>query len=113
MNLEEALKNFTSILKEDETVKAYREIAAKVENDEVKKKMIQDFRNIQFEAYKDKMDKDEITEETKKKMENLVSVIQLNPEVSEFLMKEQEFSILFDGIMKSINEAIGIDIIGS
>lgn len=112
MDLKDKLKEFTEVLKEDARVKGYREIANKIENDEVKKKMVQDFRQIQFEAYKDKMDKDEVSESTKEKMEALVNIIQLNPDVSEFLLKEQEFSILFDEIMKSINEAIGIEIIG-
>ncbi|GEM_PF-6371735 len=113
MNLDKSLKEFTDDLKNDERVKAYREIANKIENDEAKKKMIQDFRQIQFEAYKDKMDNNEVSENTKKKLENLVGIISLNPDVQDFLKKEEEFSILFDTIMNSINQAIGIDIIGS
>lgn len=111
-NVYDKAHELAKAMKNDETVTAYREAVMKIEKEEAKKKMIEDFRAIQFAAYQDKMSKGEVSEETKIKMQNLVSIIQLNPEITEFLDIEQKFSILFDDIMKILNEAIGIDIIG-
>lgn len=98
-------------MKQDETVTAYREAVKRIESDEAKRKMVEDFRQIQYEAYTEKVSGKEVSEETRKKLENIANIIQLNPEVMEFIETEQKFSILFDDIMKILNEAIGIDII--
>ncbi len=112
-NVYDKAHELAKAMKDDETVTAYREAVLNIEKQEAKKKMIEDFRAIQFEAYQDKMTKGEVSEETKKKLQDVVSIIQLNPEITDFLEVEQKFSILFDDIMKILNEAIGIDIIGS
>ncbi|MFZ2256835.1 MAG: YlbF family regulator [Clostridiaceae bacterium] len=111
-NVYDKAHELASAMKDDEIVTAYRDAVKKIEQEEAKKKMIEDFRTIQFEAYQDKQSKGEVSEETKKRLENLVAIIQLNPEIMDFLEVEQKFSILFDDIMKILNEAIGIDIIG-
>ena len=111
-NVYDKAHELAKAMKEDETVTAYREAVKKIEKEEVKKKMIEDFRKIQFEAYQDKTTNGEVSEETKQRLQDLVAIIQLNPEIMDFLDIEQKFSILFDDIMKILNEAIGIDIIG-
>lgn len=111
-NVYDKAHELAKAMKEDETVTAYREAVKKVEADDVKKKMIEDFRTIQFQAYQDKTAQGEVSEDTKKRLQDLVAIIQLNPEIMEYLDVEQKFSILFDDIMKILNEAIGIDIIG-
>lgn len=105
-------RELADVMKEDETVVAYRDAVKKIEAVEAKKRMVEDFRAIQFAAYNDRMTTGEVSEETKKKMEDLVAIIALNPEISEFLEIEQHFSILFNDIMNIINGAIGVDIIG-
>ncbi len=111
-NVHDKAHELAAAMKNDETVVAYREAVLSIEKDEAKKKMVEDFRTIQFAAYNDKMKTGEVSEDTRKQMEDLVSIIALNPEISEYLDKEQRFSILFNDIMKIINEAIGVDIIG-
>lgn len=111
-NVYDKAHELAKAMKEDETVTSYREAVKKIEGDEAKRKMVEDFRQIQYQAYNEKVTNDQVSEETQKKMENLVGIISLNPEIMEFLDIEQKFSILFDDIMKTLNEAIGIDIIG-
>ena len=111
-NVHDKAHELASAMKQDETVIAYREAVQKIEQDEAKKRMVEDFRSVQFAAYQDKMTSGEVSAKTKEQMENLVSVITLNPEISSYLEIEQRFSILFNDIMKIINEAIGVDIIG-
>lgn len=112
IKVHEKAQELADAMKDDETVVAYREAVKKLEQDEQKKKMVKDFRDLQFAAYNDKMTKGDVSEATKKQMEDLVSVIALNTEVSAYLETEQNFTILFNDIMKVINEAIGVDIIG-
>lgn len=111
-NVYDKAHELAKAMKEDETVTAYRDAVNKIEQDEAKRKMVEDFRQIQYQAYTEKVSNDEVSEETQKKMENIAGIIQLNPEVMGFIDVEQKFSILFDDIMKILNEAIGIDIIG-
>ncbi len=111
-NVYDKAHELAKAMKEDATVAAYREAVKQIEQDEAKRKMVEDFRQIQYQAYTEKVTNDEVSEETQKKMENVAAIIQLNPEVMSFIDVEQKFSILFDDIMKILNEAIGIDIIG-
>ncbi|PKK39184.1 hypothetical protein ABB02_01416 [Clostridiaceae bacterium JG1575] len=111
-NIYDKAHELAQVLKQDETVCAYREAVQKIESDASKKKMVEDFRAIQFEAYQAKMTKGEVGDETKKRLEDLVAIIQLNPEVTDFLNCEQRFSVLFNDIMKILNDAIGVEIIG-
>ena len=112
IKVHEKAQELSDAMKDNETVVAYREAVKKLEQDEQKKQMVKDFRDLQFAAYNDKMTKGDVSDETRKQMEDLVSVIALNTEVSAYLETEQNFTILFNDIMKVINEAIGVDIIG-
>ncbi|NLB23439.1 MAG: YlbF family regulator [Clostridium sp.] len=112
IKVHEKAQELADAMKDNETVVAYREAVKKLEQDEQKKQMVKDFRDLQFAAYNDKMTKGDVSDETRKQMEDLVSVIALNTEVSAYLETEQNFTILFNDIMKVINEAIGVDIIG-
>lgn len=75
--------------------------------------MIEDFRKLHVKMYQEKVSKGDVSEETKNEVTKFLGIIQLNPEVSNFIVAEQKFSILFDDVMKIINEAIGIDIPGA
>lgn len=112
IKVHEKAQELADAMKDNKTVVAYREAVKKLEQDEQKKQMVKDFRDLQFAAYNDKMTKGDVSDETRKQMEDLVSVIALNTEVSAYLETEQNFTILFNDIMKVINEAIGVDIIG-
>lgn len=111
VNVHDKARELANALKDHETVVAYRNAAKKVKEDETRSKMVKDFHEIQYQAYLESQN-EEISEETKKKMEQLVSIISLNPETAAFLTAEQKFSILIDDVMKIINEGIGTDIIG-
>ncbi len=112
-NIYDKAHELAALLKNHEDVVNYRESVRHIEGDAVKKAMINDFRNIQIETYQEKVKTGEISDEMKRKFENLVNIIQLNPEVADFLNKEQKFSILFDDIMKILNEALDLEIPGA
>lgn len=111
-NVYDKARELAGAMESDETVRAYREAVQKIEKEEAKKKMVEDFRAIQFAAYQEKTTTGEVSDETRQKIETVVSIIQLNPEIMEFLEIEQRFSVLFNDIMKILNDAIGVEIIG-
>jgi cell fate (sporulation/competence/biofilm development) regulator YlbF (YheA/YmcA/DUF963 family) len=59
------------------------------------------------------METGKVTDETTEKMQNFASVIQTNPDINEYLQAEVRFSILFEDMMKIINDAVGVDVIGA
>ena len=75
--------------------------------------MLDDFRKIQIAAYTESVESGKVTDETTEKMQNFASIIKANPDINEYLQAEVRFSILFEDMMKIINDAVGVDVIGS
>lgn len=112
MNIYDEANKFAKALRENEDVVKFRELTLKVNEDKETQEILQGFREIQIEAYTQVNEKGEVSEETKKKMEEFGKVIEENDFVNEYLQAESRFSILIEDVMKLINEAIGVDIIG-
>jgi cell fate (sporulation/competence/biofilm development) regulator YlbF (YheA/YmcA/DUF963 family) len=100
-------------LKVNPDVVAFREAVLKIQADETKSKMLDDFRKIQIAAYTESVENGKVTDETTEKMQNFASIIKANPDINEYLQAEVRFSILFEDMMKIINDAVGVDVIGS
>lgn len=113
MNIYDKFNELAAELKIHPDVVAFREAALKIQADETKSKMLEDFRKIQVAAYTESMDTGKVTDETTEKMQNFASVIQTNPDINEYLQAEVRFSILFEDMMKIINDAVGVDVIGA
>jgi cell fate (sporulation/competence/biofilm development) regulator YlbF (YheA/YmcA/DUF963 family) len=109
MNIYDKAHEFARELKSCNEVVTLREISKKVEKDDNSRKMLDDFRKIQIEAYSEQMQNGKVSDETADKMRNLGSVISMNPSVSEYLQAEQSFSIMWDDVLKILNDAIGVD----
>jgi len=113
LNIYDKFNELAAELKIHPDVVAFREAALKIQADETKSKMLEDFRKIQIAAYTESMDTGKVTDETTEKMQNFASVIQTNPVINEYLQAEVRFSILFEDMMKIINDAVGVDVIGA
>jgi cell fate (sporulation/competence/biofilm development) regulator YlbF (YheA/YmcA/DUF963 family) len=113
LNIYDKFNELAAELKIHPDVVAFREAALKIQADETKSKMLEDFRKIQIAAYTESMDTGKVTDETTEKMQNFASVIQTNPDINEYLQAEVRFSILFEDMMKIINDAVGVDVIGA
>lgn len=109
MNIYDKAHEFAKELKNCPEVVQLREVSKKIQENEANKKMIDDFRKLQFEAYSQQMQTGQISEEIREKINNIGSIISMNPIVSEYLQAEQRFSIMWDDVLKILNEAIGID----
>jgi len=87
-----------------------REAGEKISSNETNKKMLEDFRKIQMDAYTEQMQKGEVSKGTKEKFEKFGVLMGTNPDLSSYIMIEQKFSVMWEEIMKILNDAIGLDL---
>ncbi len=113
MNIYDKINDLAAALKENSDVVAFRDAANAINGNEEKTKMLEDFREIQIAAYHESVKDGKVSQETTEKMQSFASVIQSNPEINDYLQAEMRFSMLFEDMMKSINEAVGVDVIGA
>ena len=113
MNIYDKFNELAAELKVNPDVVAFREAALKIQSDENKTKMLEDFRKIQIAAYTESMESGKVSDETTEQMQNFANVIKTNPDINEYLQAEVRFSILFEDMMKIINDAVGVDVIGA
>lgn len=109
-NIYDKAHELARVLKNNEDIKRYREVNESIKNDESAKKMISDLRKIQYEAYNEQITSGKLSKETEEKLKNLGSIIGLNPKVNEFMQAEMRFSMMWEDLMKILNDAIGIDL---
>ncbi|MDW8801127.1 YlbF family regulator [Clostridium sp. A1-XYC3] len=109
MNIYDKTHEFAKELRNVPEIVQLRELSKKIETDETNKRMLSDFRRVQFEAYSEQVEKGSISDSVKEKLNNIGSVISMNPTLSEYLQAEQRFSVVWDDILKILNDAIGID----
>lgn len=98
----------TALNKSPEVIK-YREESQKISSNENSKKMVDDFRKMQIEAYTEQMNKGSLSKETEDKLQKVGSVIMMNPDVAAFIMAEQKFGQMWEEIMKILKDGIGMD----
>lgn len=110
MNIYDNAHEFAKSLKNCPEIVQLREIANKISADENSKKMLADFRKIQIEAYTEQTQTGEMKKETLDKLQNLGSVLSLNPDVAKYFQSEAAFGTMWDDIMKILNDAIGVDL---
>lgn len=86
-----------------------RRASKNIKNNEKNRKILDDFRSIQMDAYSEQMKNGKVLDETMKKFNDIGTVISSNPEVNEYIQSEQKFSVMWQDILKILNDAIGID----
>jgi len=110
MNVYDKTHELARVLKDSPETVEFRNASKKIENNDLNKKNLEDFRKVQIEAYTEQMQKGEISKELTEKLQNLASIISLNPDVSAYLQAEQRFGVVWEDIMKILNEAVGVDL---
>ncbi len=109
MNIYDKAHEFARELKDYPEVVKLREVGKKIDGNEVNKKILDDFRKLQIEAYSQQMQNGKISDKTTEKLKNLGSIISMNPSVSEYIQAEQRFSVMWEDVLKILNDAIGVD----
>ena len=110
MNIYDDANLLAKSLKSCPEVLQLREAGKKISSNETSKKMLEDFRKIQMDAYSEQMQNGEVSKNTKEKFEKFGVIMGTNPDLSSYIMIEQKFSIMWEEIMKILNDAIGLDL---
>lgn len=110
-NIYDKANDFAKELKSLPEVIEYRNASTKINNDEKLKKMVEDFRTIQFKAYTEQMQKGSISEETMAKMQSTGNIVMMNSDVAAYLQAEAKFAVIWDDLLKILNDAIGVNVI--
>lgn len=108
MNVYDKAHELAEALKECPEVIELKNVASKIESNETDKKMLKDFRKIQVEAYTEQVKDGKMSKETTEKLQNLGSVISLNPNVSAYLQAESKFGTIWQDIVKILDDAVDI-----
>lgn len=109
MSIYDKANELAAELKDCQEVTVLRKASKEIEKNDANIKMLDDFRKIQMEAYSEQMQTGEVSQETKQKFKNMSSVISMNPAVNKYIQTEQKFSVMWQSILKLLNDAIGID----
>jgi cell fate (sporulation/competence/biofilm development) regulator YlbF (YheA/YmcA/DUF963 family) len=110
-NIYDKAHEFANELKEIPEVVAYREASKKISGSAELKKMVEDFRKVQIEAYSEQMQTGTVSDVTRDKMQKVGSVVMINPTVAAYLQNEAQFAVIWEDLLKILNDAIGVDII--
>ena len=110
MNIYNKAHELANEIKNHPEVIEFRKASLKIKDNELSNKMLKDFREVQIEAYTEQMKNGKLTEATEKKLQNMASIISINPEVSSYLQSEQKFAVIWQDIIKILNDAVGVDI---
>lgn len=110
MNVYDKAHELAQALKECPEVIEFRDASKKIEANSTDKKMLEDFRKIQIEAYTDQVKGGKMSKETEQKLQNMGSIISLNPNVSAYLQAESKFGVIWEDIMKTLNDAIDVNL---
>lgn len=109
MNIYDKAHELARALEENSDVKEFRASSEKIKDNSTAQNMLKDFRKLQFEAYSEQMEKGELSKATKEKLQSLGAVASINPEVAKYLSAEAKFGVIWEDILKILNDAIGVD----
>lgn len=110
MNIYDKANELANELKSYPEVIELRKAAEKIKLNEANRKMLDDFRKVQIEAYTEQSQGGKISKQLEEKLQNLYSIVSANSDVRDYLMAEQKFGVVWQDIMKILNDAINIDL---
>jgi cell fate (sporulation/competence/biofilm development) regulator YlbF (YheA/YmcA/DUF963 family) len=109
MSVYEKADELAEELKNCEEVVELRNAGKEIIDSEENKKIIDDFRHMQMDAYSEQMKNGVLSEETKKRFNDMAAVMDSNPAVSKYIHTEEKFTMMWQKILDKLNTAIGID----
>ncbi len=109
MSIYDKANQLAEELKNSKEVVDLREASKNIEGNEPNKNVLDDFRNIQMDAYSEQMKAGKVSDETIKKFNDIGTIISSNESVNQYIQSEQKFTVMWQKILKILNDAIGID----
>lgn len=109
MSIYDKAREFAKELESCKEVINLRKASKDIENSDSNKKVLDDFRTIQMNAYAEQMKNGKVSDNTRKRFNDIGTVIMGNSSVNEYIQSEQKFTVMWQDILKILNDAIGID----
>ncbi len=108
VNVYDKANELASLIKQSEEYKEYSRIKDEVYEDEQNKRMIKDYKKLQFEAQAAYLTGQEPDKELMDKIQKMGEVLQFNPKITEFFSAEYRFNTLVSDIYKIIGDACDV-----
>ncbi|HEY5560511.1 MAG TPA: YlbF family regulator [Clostridiaceae bacterium] len=110
MNIYDNAHDLGRALEDNPDIIQFRKAYDKIKGNSTAQNMLKDLRKLQLEAYTQQVETGILSEETKGKLQNFSSVVSINPDLVLYLNAEAKFSVIWEDIMKILNNAIGVDL---
>lgn len=102
INIYDKANDLAKTLKEEPSYKEYVSIRDEIYKDEAVKKMVEDFKKLQFEAQATYLSGQEPPAELMDKIQKTGEVLQFNPKITEYFAAEYKFNTLISDLYKII-----------
>lgn len=110
MEIQDKAHELARLVKETDEYRQYSAIMQEVFEDEQNKRMIGDFKKLNFELQTMSMSGREVPPEQEDKLRKMGEVLQFNPKITEFFAKEFRFNTLVSEIYKIIGDACDLGV---
>ncbi|MGA9289591.1 MAG: YlbF family regulator [Anaerobacillus sp.] len=111
-NLYDVAYELEGAMREHEDYTKLKELYDQVNQDEVSKKLFDNFRNMQMELQQKQMTGEQITEEEAQKAQQQVELVQQHEVISQLMQQEQRMSQVIQDINKIVTKPLE-DLYGS
>jgi len=108
MNVYDKAHELAKALKESSEFTAFKK-SKELITDGNDKKVIDEFRKKQLEAYQEQVQNGKLSDEMKNSLQILYEDASKNPKIKEYLMSEERFGLIWADIMKILTQAVEID----
>ncbi len=108
VNIYDKANELASLIKQSEEYKEYNRIKEEVYEDEQNKRMIKDYKKLQFEAQAAYLTGQEPEKDLMDKIQKMGEVLQFNPKITEFFSAEYKFNTLVSDLYKIIGDACDV-----
>lgn len=108
VNVYDKANELASLIKQSEEYKEYSRVKDEVYEDEQNKRMIKDYKKLQFEAQAAYLTGQEPDKELMDKLQKMGEVLQFNPKITEFFAAEYKFNTLVSDLYKIIGDACDV-----
>ncbi|SDC62539.1 Cell fate regulator YlbF, YheA/YmcA/DUF963 family (controls sporulation, competence, biofilm development) [Pelagirhabdus alkalitolerans] len=104
--IQESAQALEQAIRNSEEFNGLKDAYDTVMNDEIAKKMFDDFRNTQLELQQKQMQGEEITEEEVEKARKVVETVQQHEQISKLMEEEQRVNDLINEISRTITKPL-------
>ena len=107
MNVYDEAHSLAAAIKQSDEFKQYEDAQNLLKAHPDVDKMIKDFQGKSIEIQAKQMSGEQMTEEEMQSIQQLYSIIAMDPTASDYMQKEMRFSLMMKDVYEIIGEAIG------